>query len=203
VSTLSDAAVVLASGSATRAAMLRAAGLEVVVDPAAVDEDEAKRALRADGASAADAAEVLAEMKAQRISARHPGALVVGADQMLECEGAWFDKPADRAGAKAHLAALSGRTHRLVSAAVVCVNGSRTWHAVDSAELTMRRLSEAFVDRYLDAAGDAVTTSVGAYQLERLGAQLFVRVKGDHWTILGLPLLPLLGHLRERGVLPG
>jgi septum formation protein len=203
VTLLADQPVVLASGSATRAAMLRAAGLEIVVAPAAVDEDEVKRALRADGATAADAAEFLAEMKAQRVSARHPGALVVGADQMLECEGAWFDKPADRAGAKAHLSALSGRTHRLVSAAVVCVNGARTWHAVDAAELTMRRLSETFVDRYLDAAGEAVTTSVGAYQLEGLGAQLFSRVRGDHWTILGLPLLPLLAYLRERAVLPG
>lgn len=199
---LADQPVVLASGSAVRAKMLRDAGLEVVVAPSAVDEEEVKRSVKAEGGKPEDAAELLAEMKAQRVSARHPGLLVVGADQMLECAGEWFDKPADQAGAKAHLSKLSGRSHRLVSAAVVCINGSRTWHAVDTAELTMRPLSDAFVERYLDAVGDAATRSVGAYELEGLGGQLFSRVRGDHWTVLGLPLLPLLAYLRERGVLP-
>jgi len=199
---LADAPIVLASGSATRAAMLRAAGLEVVVDPASVDEDEVKLSLKAAGARVEDVAEALAELKAQRISARRPGLLVVGADQMLECEGVWFDKPTGRDAAKAQLKALAGRTHRLVSCAVVCLDGARIWHRTDTARLTLRPLSDAFLDRYLDAAGEAVCTSVGAYQVEGLGAQLFARIEGAHATILGLPLLPLLDFLRTRGVLP-
>jgi septum formation protein len=192
--------LVLASGSRTRAAMLEQAGVSAILDKPLVDEDEVKAAGRAEGVPADAVAETLAELKAQRITRRHPGALVVGADQMLECEGRWFDKPADRAAARAQLLDLRGKTHRLVSCAVVVRDGERMWHRVDSARLTMRNFSESFLDDYLDRVGDDVLHSVGAYQLEGLGAQLFQRVEGDFFTILGLPLLPLLGFLRVHGV---
>ena len=185
---------------APRAAMLEQAGVTAILDKPLVDEDEVKAAGRAEGVSADIVAEALAELKAQRITRRHPGALVVGADQMLECEGRWFDKPADRAAARAQLLDLRGKTHRLVSCAVVVRNGERMWHQIDSARLTMRNFSEAFLDDYLDRVSDDVLHSVGAYQLEGLGAQLFHRVEGDFFTILGLPLLPLLGFLRVHGV---
>ena len=197
---MSTPVLVLASGSRTRAAMLEQAGISAVLDKPLVDEDEVKAAGRAEGVSADIVAEALAELKAQRITRRHPGALVVGADQMLECEGRWFDKPADRAAARAQLLDLRGKTHRLVSCAVVVRDGERMWHKIDSARLTMRNFSEAFLDDYLDHVGDDVLHSVGAYQLEGLGAQLFHRVEGDFFTILGLPLLPLLGFLRVHGV---
>jgi septum formation protein len=198
---LSRAPVVLASASRTRVAMLERAGVAVTAEPAAVDEEEVKHSCRAAGLTAAEVAEALAELKAQRIAARRRGDLVIGADQMLECGGAWFDKPADRAAAAAQLRALSGRTHRLISCAVVMQGGERVWHHTATATLAMRPLSEDFIGRYLDAAGDAVLGSVGAYQIEGLGAQLFARITGDHFTILGLPLLPLLDFLRIRGIL--
>jgi len=199
---LSRTPIVLASGSATRARLLRDAGVEVLIDPPSVDEDEVKDAFRADGASPADAAEALAELKARRITSRHPGQLVLGADQMLECDDVWFDKPHDRPAAGAQLAQLSGRTHRLVSAAVILLDGVRVWHRVEVARMTMRPLGRAFLHDYLAVAGDRVLGSVGAYQVEGLGAQLFSKIEGDHFTIQGLPLLPLLGFLRARGILP-
>nr|WP_211111812.1 nucleoside triphosphate pyrophosphatase [Azospirillum aestuarii] len=191
----------MASGSRTRAEMLERAGVRVTLAPAAVDEEEIKLAARAEGAPVEDVAEALAELKAQRVTRKHPGSLVIGADQMLECEGRWFDKPADRAAARAQLQDLRGRTHRLVSCAVVFRDGERLWHHVDRARLTMRPFSDAFLDSYLNAAGNDVLGSVGAYHLEGLGAQLFHRVDGDFFTILGLPLLPLLGFLRVHGVI--
>lgn len=192
--------LVLASGSRTRAAMLEQAGVAAILDKPLVDEDEVKAAGRAEGVPVEAVAEALAELKAQRIARRHPGALVVGADQMLECEGRWFDKPADGAEARTQLLDLRGKTHRLVSCAVVVRDGERIWHKVDSARLTMRNFTEDFLDDYLTRVGDDVLHSVGAYQLEGLGAQLFQRVEGDFFTILGLPLLPLLGFLRVHGV---
>jgi len=191
--------LVLASGSSIRADMLRNAGLDVIVDPASVDEDEFKRALRADGAPVADVAETLAEVKAKRVSTRHPGALVLGADQMLECGDIWFDKPVDRDHAAGHLRALSGKTHKLITAAVIVQNDTRLWHTIDSAALTVRPLSDAVIAAYLDRVGDRALSSVGAYQLEAEGAHLFTQISGDYFTILGLPLLQILHYLRGRG----
>jgi septum formation protein len=197
-----SAQIILASGSAARAALLRNAGLAFEQIPAAVDEEELKRAMRAEGADAAATAMALAELKAGRVSERHPAALVIGADQILVCDGRWFDKPADRAAAKAQLQALCGKSHRLVSAACVLRAGERLWGRHEHATLLMRPFGEAFLERYLDAAGEAATRSVGAYQLEGLGAQLFQRVDGDYFVVLGLPLLALLDFLRGRGIVP-
>ena len=200
---LSSIPIVLASGSATRRAMLEAAGLNIVVDKPNVDEDELKRSFKAAGLSASDAAEALAATKAERVQSRHPGMIVVAADQMLECDGAWFDKPVDREAASRQLAALGGKTHRLISAVIAYRDGQRLWHAVDTAKLTVRPLSPSFIESYLDAVGDRALSSVGGYQIEGPGIQLFTRIEGDHFTILGMPLLPLLDFLRIHGVVPG
>jgi septum formation protein len=198
--------LVLASASPTRQAMLTAAGVTFVADPAAIDEEETRASLRAERAPPRAVAETLAELKALRVTRRHPGALVLGCDQILaagsEAGSAMFDKPADRAAAKTQLRQLAGRSHILVSAAVIVRDGQRLWHHAAMAELAMRPLSDDFIDRYLDAAGDDVLGSVGGYRLEGLGAQLFTSVKGDHFTVLGMPLLPLLGFLREHGAVP-
>lgn len=194
--------LVLASGSATRAAMLEAAGLVFQVDPAAVDEAAIRDGSRAENASVEEAAAILAEVKAVQVSPRHPDALVVGADQMLDLEGDWLEKPSGRDGARRQLERLSGRRHRLVSSVCVAEGGARVWSHTAEAWLTVRPLSAGFIEHYLDAAGEAVYGSVGAYQLEGLGAHLFSRVSGDHAVILGLPLLPLLAFLRDRGVVP-
>ncbi len=193
--------IVLASGSATRAQMLRQAGVELVIDAPALDEAGVKAALHADGATAADVAETLAELKATRVSRNHPGALVIGADQILQCGDIWFDKPADDDHARAQLIALRGKTHMLVSSAVAIRDGARLWHHSDRADLTMRDFSDTFLDGYLATCGVEIGGSVGAYHLEGLGAQLFHRVDGDFFTVLGLPLLPLLDWLRVQGVL--
>jgi len=191
--------IILASASLARRALLTAAGLEFLVDPAAVDEAALKASLAAEGASPAETAEALAELKAGRVSPRHPGRFVIGADQILECGGASFDKPADRTAARRQLAMLRGRRHSLFSAAVAMRDGRRLWHHVGRADLTMRDFSDSFLESYLDRAGPAAMASVGGYQLEGLGAQLFTRVEGDYFTILGLPLLPLLEFLRGVG----
>jgi septum formation protein len=200
-------AVVLASASAARRKLLADAGLELDAMPAAVDEEEIKLALKAEGASAIQVAETLAELKARRVSERLTGAgpqgpLVIGADQMLDCEGAWFDKPADLAAARAQLLALSGKTHTLETAVCLVRDGGRIWHQNARARLTMRPFDGEFVDRYLETVGRAALTSVGAYQLEGPGVQLFAQVQGDFFTVLGLPLLPLLEVLRANGVVP-
>jgi len=195
------ASVVLASASPVRAALLRAAGIPITVDVAAIDEAEVKTSLRAEQAEPAAIAEALAELKAQRVARRQPGRLIIGADQVLECGGILFDKPVDLAAARSQLLALRGRDHRLVSAVLLVRDGQRVWHHVDRANLKMRNFSTDFLDRYLRSAGDAALSSVGAYQLEGMGAQLFAAIDGDYFTILGLPLLPLLDILREHGIL--
>lgn len=195
-------ALVLASASAARARLLADAGLSVRCEAAAIDEEAVKASLRAERATPAQVAETLAELKAQRVARKHPGTLVIGADQMLSCNDVWFDKPPDRDHAAAQLRALGGKTHTLWTSVCVVRGDARLWHHNASARLTMRSLSDAFIAAYLDAAGAAVTASVGAYHLEGLGAQLFAKVEGDFFTILGLPLLPLLDFLRQNRALP-
>ena len=195
-------ALILASASPARAAMLAAAGVETEVIPARIDETAVKQAMLAAGAPPRDLADKLAELKALRISARQPGRLVLGADQVLVLDGQIFDKAQSRSEARAQLAQLRGQTHRLLSAAVVALDGHPVWRHVGTARLTMRAFSDAFLEGYLDSLGDLALTSVGCYHLEGRGAQLFARVEGDHFTVLGLPLLELLGFLRAREVLP-
>ncbi len=198
---MTDPVLVLASASRTRLDMLRRAGIPVVADAAHIDEAAVKEAFAAERGTAAACAETLAELKARKIAARYPGALVIGADQMLELDGTWLDKPPDLDQARRQLRSLAGKRHRLVSAVVVVRDGERLWHALDAAELVVRPLSDEFIDRYLTAIGDGALSSIGSYQLEGLGAQLFDRVEGDFFTILGLPLLPLLRFLRQQGAI--
>lgn len=192
--------LILASASTIRRDILVNAGIEVAVDPAHVDEHEIKRSMAADGAGADDVALTLSRLKAQRISARHAGALVIGADQILDLQGQWFDKPVDMDHARSHLLVLRGRTHKLMTAASIFRDGEQIWHHVETPELTMRDFSDAFLDDYLNRVGRSVLSSVGAYRLEGVGAQLFSRIDGHYFTILGLPLLALLDFLRGHGV---
>ena len=193
--------LVLASASSARASLLRNAGVAFEVAPAKVDEGEVKIALRAEGVSARDQADALAEMKALQVSRRIDGVLTLGADQILEYEGVAFDKPNDRAEAREQLLQLRGGRHDLWSAAVIAENGSPVWRKIGRVRLWMRTFSEAFLDDYLDQVGDEVLNSVGAYHLEGRGAQLFSRIEGDYFTVLGLPLLDTLDYLRTRKVL--
>ncbi|MDQ1080938.1 nucleoside triphosphate pyrophosphatase [Pseudoroseomonas cervicalis] len=193
--------LILASSSETRAALLRGAGLEFEARPARVDEAALKQAAQAEAIPPGDAAILLAEAKAQRIARQAPEAVVIGADQLLVCEGRWYDKPEDIAAARAQLQALRGRSHTLHTATVAWRGGQRIWQHLATPRLTMRGFSDAFLERYLAAEGEAVTWSVGAYRLEGLGVQLFRDIQGEHSAILGLPLLPLLGFLRQHGVL--
>jgi septum formation protein len=193
--------VVLASASPSRRRLLANAGVPAIWEAAEIDEAGVKAALASEAADTAQVAETLAELKAQRIARRFPGALVIGADQMLECDGAWFDKPETLDQAAEQLQMLSGRTHTLVSSASVVRDGVCIWHHGDHARLTMRKLSDEFIEAYLAVVGKRALQSVGAYQLEGSGVQLFTRVEGDYFTILGLPLLPLLDFLRSHRVL--
>jgi septum formation protein len=192
--------LILASASPSRRQLLAQAGLAFEIEPSGVDEDEVKLSLVGERAKPRDIATTLAEMKAMRVSARRVGALVIGADSTLACNGRLFDKPPTLAAARQQLADLGGQTHELHSAVVVAQNGARIWQAADHGLLTMRSFTDSFLDAYLARAGEAVCSSVGAYQLEGLGAHLFSRIEGDYFTILGLPLLPLLAFLAEHGI---
>jgi septum formation protein len=194
--------VVLASASKARRDLLQGAGLRLIQDPAQIDEAEVKLALRNEGATAARTAEALAELKARQVARRHTGALVIGADQILDCGDVWFDKPADLGEAARHLKALSGRCHVLLAAVCVLRDDVVLWHHNAVAKLEVRPLSDDFIAAYLEAAGESILGCVGGYRLESLGAQLFSRVEGDYFTILGLPLLPLLDFLRGHKAIP-
>ncbi len=189
--------LILASRSAARAAMLKATGIPIESAPADIDERAVEE--RAGALAPGEAANLLAREKARIIGGNYISRLVVGADQTLALGVRRFSKPRNRAGAREQLRALSGRTHELHSAVAVSSDGRVVFSHVDTAKLTMRSLSERFIDAYLDAAGDSVTTTVGGYQLEKLGIQLFEKIEGDHFTILGMPLFALLAFLRREG----
>jgi septum formation protein len=193
--------IILASSSDTRRQILEMAGVAVNIVRPRVDEEEIKQALLAERAQAGEIAEVLAEQKARSVSRQFEQDLVVGADQVLESEGNIFSKPADRDAARNALIALRGKEHRLYSCVCVLRNGQRLWHKLDSASLTMRNFSDDFLETYLDTMGDLAFTGPGSYRLEGIGAQLFSKISGDYFTILGLPLMALLDHLRVQGAL--
>jgi septum formation protein len=190
--------LILASQSKVRRALLEAAGIPIEARPAHLDERAIEQGV---SGGPGDVALTLAREKARTVAAMSGNGIVVGCDQTLALGDRRFSKPASRAAAREQLLALRGKTHELHSGVAVCRNGAVTFGHVTVARLTMRTFSEAFLDSYLNAAGKAVTASVGAYQLERTGVHLFEKIEGDHFTILGLPLLPLLEHLRATGVL--
>jgi septum formation protein len=193
--------LVLASGSATRRAMLTAAGVPFTAQSPGVDEDAAKAGLV--GATPRDLSDALAELKALKVSARSPGALVLGSDSVVALsDGSLLNQPASREEAADHLRRMSGTRHELWSAAVIAEDGRPVWRHVEAARMFVRQLSDGFISRYLDAEWPAISGCVGCYRIEGPGVQLFSKVEGSQFTIQGLPLLPLLGYLRERGVLP-
>lgn len=197
-----SAPIILASTSTTRLDMLRRAGLEVETVSPRVDEDEVKAALRAADVTPRDQADHLAEMKALRVSSRAPGILVIGADQVLGLGEEVFDKPVDVVAARIQLLRLRGQRHQLFSAAVIALDGAPIWRHVGAPRLTMRDFSEPFLDDYLSRVGEDVLHTCGGYRIEEEGAQLFSRIEGDWFSILGLPLLEIMAFLRVRGVLP-
>lgn len=193
--------IILASGSRIRAELLANAGLSFRVDPAQVDERAVEAPLLESGFPPVDIARILAEAKAQETSTRNPGALVIGADQVLEFGGERLTKPEDMEAARRQLLAMSGKSHELHSAAAIARDGETLWCGAATVHMKMRRFGPEFVGRYLAATGDGVLSSVGAYQLEGRGVQLFEAIEGDYFTVLGLPLLPLLQQLREMGAI--
>lgn len=194
--------LVLASQSASRRALLSAAGVPHEAVTPGVDEEAAKAGLRVQGVEARGLADALAEFKALKLSGRRPGDLVLGCDQVLVLDdGSTLDKAIDREDAKAQLTRLRGNTHRLISAAVICEGGTPVWRHIDVAKLTTRSFSDDFLEAYLDSEWPGVSGCVGCYQLEGRGSQLFAGIEGSHFTILGLPLLPLLDYLRTRGIM--
>lgn len=191
--------ILLASGSAIRAELLRNAGLAIEVSAARVDEDSIRAALEAGAATPRDIADTLAEMKARKVSERNPDALVIGCDQVLDLDGRTLSKPDSVEAARCQLLDLRGRTHRLLSAVVVCHEGLPIWRHVGTARLTMRDFSDPYLADYLARNWPAIGESVGAYKLEAEGVRLFSRIDGDYFTILGLPLIDLLTWLSIRG----
>jgi septum formation protein len=195
--------IILGSGSVFRRRLLENAGVEVEVDRPRIDERAVEASVEDSGLTPADLAAILAEAKAVEVSERNPGRLVIGCDQTMALEDRVFHKPADMEAARRQLLALSGRTHELNSAVVLARDGAAQWRHVGVARLTMRTLDPAFVGRHLARVGEAALQSVGAYQIEGEGIQLFERVEGDYFTIVGLPLLPLLAELRRLGAIDG
>ncbi len=195
--------VVLASGSPFRRRMLEDAGLAVEPVPSRIDERAVEAAVAGSGVTPQELASILAEAKALDVCERMPGRLVLGADQTLSLDDSVLHKPADMEEARRRLLLLSGRTHELNSAIVLARDGAVLWRHVGVARLTMRPLDPAFVGRHLSRVGEKALSSVGAYQVEGEGIQLFEAIQGDHFTIVGLPLLPLLAKLRELGAIDG
>jgi septum formation protein len=194
--------LILASTSVARRSMLVQAGVETDVMAPMVDEQSAKESLIGQGLGARDIADALAEAKAVKVSGKHPTALVIGADQILALDDAsLLDKPTSQQDAIAQLTAMAGKTHKLYSAAVIAEQGKPVWRFVATARMTVRPLSDAFIADYVDQHWDDIRYCVGCYQIEGAGAQLFSQIQGTHFDIMGLPLLPLLGFLRERGIL--
>jgi septum formation protein len=195
--------MILASASPSRAALLRAAGLSFEIEAADLDETAIRAVLHADDKcpDPGDVAEVLARAKAETISAKNPEATVIGADQILTLEGEIYEKPPDMDAARRNLLKLKGRTHHLHACVCVARNGQGVWSHGEAAHLTMRDFSAEFLGAYLAAEGDTVLDSVGAYKLESRGVQLFSEIKGDYFTVLGLPLVALLNYLRNEGAL--
>lgn len=194
-------AITLASTSKSRRALLAAAGVDADAVAPNVDEEAFRNAMRANKLPVRDQAMQLAELKAMRVSANRSG-LVIGGDQMLALGDQAFDKPGDLEAARSHLRHLSGKSHTLETAIVICEDGAPIWRHLARPKLTMRPLTDEFIETYVSSCGDALLSTVGAYQLEGPGAQLFTRIEGDYFSILGLPLLPLLDYLRIRKVLP-
>ena len=195
------APLILGSASPHRRRLLQAAGLTFKVVPAAIDEAAIKRALAAEGRDGGGVASRLAGVKAQAVSARFAEAMVIGADQVLECEGRLFDKPGQLANARRQLQRLRGRAHHLHTAVVLAHQRGIVWQHSETASLVMRPFSDAFLESYLSAAGETIWGTVGAYEIEGRGIQLFASVRGDASSIIGLPLLPLLTELRARGMI--
>jgi septum formation protein len=193
--------LLLASQSEIRAKMLRDAGLKIETAPARIDEPAMRAALEAEEASPRDIADALAEAKAAKLARRHPDRRVLGCDQVLSVEGTILGKPDTREEARAQLLRLRGRPHSLLSAAVLYEEARPVWRHVAVARLTMRRFSDTYLDDYLDRNWPGVSSSVGGYKLEEEGVRLFTRVEGNHFTVLGLPLIELLTHLSEKGAI--
>jgi septum formation protein len=195
--------LILASKSPFRAMLMKNAGLDFISHAAKIDERALEAPLQNSGVTPEDVALILAEAKALDVASRNKDALVIGSDQTLSLGDRVFHKPADMEEARRHLLALSGKTHQLNSAVVLVIGDQILWRHVSIARLTMRDLSPAFIGQHLAQTGDAVLASVGAYQFEREGVQLFEKIDGDYFTIVGLPLIPLLSQLRQRGAING